>query len=610
MTVSLPRPRPALSVRCIASLVALIAIPAGATGQQPPFQPAPLPPVLPWTGASERLVAGPTDPWITPAEASGFVDTPDYAATRAWLDRLVEASPLLSLERFGQTAEGRDLYFVRASKGGTGKPVLLVQAGIHSGEIDGKDAGLMLLRDIAFRAKDNLLDKADLVFVPIFNADGHERSSAHSRPNQRGPRLQGWRTTAQNLNLNRDYLKADSPEMRAMLGLIERLDPSLYLDLHVTDGTDYQYDITYAFPGWNGLYAQSPRIGRWLDQRLRPRMDAALSGAGHIPGLYVSARDNDDPDAGIVHNADTPRFSTGYGDLRRLPTVLVETHSLKPYRQRVLGTYVFVETALRLVGEDRAALRTAIAHDRAARPTSAVLAWKPLDKPIDTIDFLGVAHDRAHSPASGRTDVRWLGKPIRQRMAVYGEEPALVNVLPAAWWVPASRPDVIDRLKLHGIAFQTIEAPRTLVLDMVRLVDPKLGRPNEGHVPLTAGFRHEQRAEVMPTGSVRVPADQPRALLAAALLEAESPDSMLAWNYFPAILQRTEYMEAYVIAPLADRMLAEDPALKAAFEAKLAADPAFAADPEARLGWFYVRTPYFDERYLLYPVGRELAKPR
>ena len=255
----------------LAALIVAIPIPAGA--QAPPSPPieAPLPPILPWSGASERLVIAKSDPWITPAERADFVTTPNYAETRAWLDRLVAASPLLSIESFGRTAQGRELYFVRASKGGRGKPVVLVQAGIHSGEIDGKDAGMMLLRDIALRGKDRLLDKADLVFVPIFNADGHERTSIYSRPNQRGPRVQGWRTNAQNFNLNRDYLKADSPEMRAMIGLIRRFDPVLYVDLHVTDGTDYQYDITYAFAGWRGYYAKSEAIGRWLDGRLRPR---------------------------------------------------------------------------------------------------------------------------------------------------------------------------------------------------------------------------------------------------------------------------------------------------------------------------------------------------
>jgi hypothetical protein len=178
--------------------------------------------------------------------------------------------------------------------------------------------------------------------------------------------------------------------------------------------------------------------------------------------------------------------------------------------------------------------------------------------------------------------------------------------LPRAWWVPASEPQVIERLKLHGIAFETIDAPRTLKLDMVRLADPKLGAPNEGHVPLSAKFIHEAREETMPPGSVRVPAAQPRALLAAALLEAESPDSMLAWNYFPGILQRTEYIEGYAIAPLADRMLAEDPGLRAEFEKRLAADKMFAQDGNARLAWFYERTLYYDQRYLLYPVGREL----
>ncbi|MGK6319455.1 M14 family metallopeptidase [Sphingomonas sp. DT-204] len=590
----------------------MLLVAGGATGStvaaaQTAFEEAPLPPVLPWSGASEKLIVAKDDPWITPVERSDFVETPDYAATRAWLERLVASSPLLSIESFGKTPEGRDLYFVRARKGG-GKPVLLVQAGIHSGEIDGKDAGLMLLRDIALKGKDGLLDKAELVFVPIFNADGHERSSPYSRPNQRGPRSQGWRTNAQNLNLNRDYLKADSPEMRAMIALIDRLDPVLYLDLHVTDGTDYQYDITYAFSGWRGYYAQSPAIGRWLDARFRPAVDRALARNGHIPGYYVSAVDNRDPDKGIVHDPDLPRYSTGYGDHRRLPTVLLETHSLKPYRQRVLGTYVFVESALGLVGEQGASLRTAIARDRAARPRTMVLRWKRREAPLYTIDFLGVAHETYRSPASGRKEIRWLGKPIRQRMSVFGNEPEVEVTLPKAWWVPASETQVIDRLKLHGIAFETIAAPRRLTLERVRLVDPKLGKANEGHVPLTAKFEPVRGEETLPAGSVRVPADQPLGLLAAALLEPESPDSMLAWNYFPGILQRTEYVEGYVIAPLAERMLAADPALRREFRTKLAADPTFAADGEARLAWFYERTPYYDARYLLYPIGREVAE--
>ncbi|WP_019052793.1 M14 family metallopeptidase [Sphingobium xenophagum] len=568
---------------------------------------APLPPLAPWKGASEKLIVGANDPWITPAERMNFVDTPDYAATRAWLERLVASAPqMLSIESFGKTAQGRDLYFVRASKGGGGKPVLLVQAGIHSGEIDGKDAGMMLLRDIAHRGKDGLLDKVDLVFVPIFNADGHERASPWNRPNQRGPRSMGWRTTAQNLNLNRDYLKADAPEMQAMIALINRLDPTLYLDLHVTDGIDHQYDVAYAFSGWRGYYAKSPAIGRWLDTRLRPAMDAALKRAGHTPGYYVSAVDNRNPDKGISHDPDTPRYSTGYGDYRHVPTILIETLSLRPYRQRVLGTYVFIEEALRLAGNEGARLRAAIDADRAERPADLVVKWKPLKDPIYTVDFLGIAHDRYRSAASGREEIRWLGRPITQKIPVFGEEPDQSVRLPKAWWVPATAPEVIERLKLHGIRFETIDAPRTIELDMVRIAEPKLGAAIEGRVPLMAGgFTHGRRSETFPAGSVRVPSDQPLGLLAAALLEPESADGVLAWNFFPGMLQRTEYIEAYAIAPLAERVLRENAALRQEFEAKLAADPAFAADGNARLAWFYERTPYFDDRYLLYPIGRE-----
>jgi hypothetical protein len=215
-----------------------------------------LPPELPWTGASEALVVVPTDPWVTPGELTGLKDSPNYDDTIAYLKRLCTAVPIFSLHQFGHSAEGRTLYFVLATKErwhtpealrDGGKPLLLAQSGIHPGEIEGKDAGMMLLRDLAFGGKASLLDRADVLFIPVLNPDGHERSSEWSRPNQRGPVHMGWRTTAQNLNLNRDFIKADAPEMRGLIALLERWQPSLYLDLHVTDGIDYQYDVTYTF---------------------------------------------------------------------------------------------------------------------------------------------------------------------------------------------------------------------------------------------------------------------------------------------------------------------------------------------------------------------------
>jgi hypothetical protein len=589
-------------------IAALLALAVAAPLMAQPAM-APLPPIRAWHGASERLVAKPGDAWITPAEAANFVTTPDYAATRAWLEKLAAASPLIKLSMFGHTAQGRDMLLVTVSKDGAtfdpNKPLVLVQAGIHAGEIDGKDAGLMLLRDIALRGKDTLLDHANLLFVPMFNADGHERISAFNRPNQRGPANQGWRTTAQNLNLNRDYLKADTPEMVAMLGLIGRANPDLYLDLHVTDGVDYQYDITFGYNGYEGRPSRSPAIAAWLDGTYRPAVTAALTRAGHIPGRLITARDDRKPDDGIVDDVTPPRFSTGYGDTRRLPTILVENHSLKPYRQRVLGTYVLLESTLTAAGAHADTLKAAIAADRARRPASIVASWKWRTEPV-MVDWKGIAHTTYPSPATGGNEVRWLGTPVTGRMPLFSQKPDKLATMPKAWWVPATRPDIIAKLKLHGVTLEPVAATQMVDVDMLRLVDPKIAtHANEGHIELMVGaVTRAARRETFPAGSVRVPSDQPLGELVAMLLDPASPESLLAWGEFPEILQRTEYIEGYAMAPLADRMLA-DPAIKAALDAKLASDPKFAADPDARLGWFYARTPYYDDRYLLYPIGFE-----
>jgi murein tripeptide amidase MpaA len=568
-------------------------------------QAVPLPPALPWSGSSEALIAAPNDPWITPAERAGFQGMPSYAETRAWLERLDAASPLVSLETIGRTGEGRDLLAVRVSNGGAKKPVVLIQAGIHPGEIDGKDAGLMLLRDIALRGKDALLGKIDLVFVPILNIDGHERTDPLNRPHDRIPFAKGYRANARNRDLNRDYGKLDAPETRAMVQLLRTLDPLLYMDFHVSDGFDHQYDVTFTYAGW-GTYARHRATADWLEQRFGPGATAALERAGHIPGVYPSAIDAHDPTKGIRFSPEGPRYSTGYGDFIGVPTVLIENHSLKPYRQRVLGSYVLMEAALRLAAQDADRIQAAKAKDRASRPAQLLTRWTPAKQPIGWIDgFKGVAFETYRSPASGRMEQRWLGRPIRVRMPIIGQTATEQVRLPKAWWMPPGYDDIVERLTLHGIRFETLDAPRTLDLDEVRLHQPMLQKPSEGRIPVTATFRHATQRATLPAGSIRVPADQPLGLLAAALLEPESQDSFFAWGFFTEVLQPAPGTEDFVLAPMADRLLASDPAVRGAFEQRLAADPAFAADPDARLAWFRERLLPADPFALRYPILRE-----
>jgi len=573
-----------------------------------------LPPAPAWDGKSKALLRPAADPWASAFEQDPEHDfSPNYADTRAWFDKLDAASDLIRIEQFGISPEGRPIYAVIASKDGKAfdpkKPVLLVQAGIHPGEIDGKDAGMMLLRDIAFYGKDGLLDGVNLILIPILSVDGHERSGPYSRPNQRGPRIQGWRNTATNQNLNRDYMKLDQPEMRAVRALANRYRPDLYLDVHVTDGIDYQYDVTFGYNGENGGWSRSPSAARWLDDAFKPAIYKALEAQGHIPGELVFALDDRDPKKGLSDGGLGERFSNGWGSAAHVPTILIENHSLKPHEQRVLGTYVFIEEAMRLLAAKGPGLRAAIERDRALRPAKILANFTSEEQPSAIRPFKGILFERYPSAASGVEEIRWLGKPDPElwQMPFYSSRPTLTLDRPKAYWVPSYRTDLIERLRLHGVEMETLTAPRTVAVDLLRLKDPKVSpRTNEGHVPITVtAVEVERRDWVWPAGSVRISTDQPLGDIVVLLLEPQSSESFFAWGMIPEVLNRVEYIEGYAVAPLADRMLAADPALKASFEAKLASDPKFAADPDARLGWFYERTPFWDDRYQLYPIGRE-----
>ncbi len=557
---------------------------------------------------------GADDPWVTPAERTGLTATPTYAETVTWLQRLVEAAPELSMVSLGRSPEGRDIWMVVASAEGaftpatlkaSGKPTLLAQAGIHPGEIDGKDAGLMLLRDMTVKStKTKLLSGANFLFVPILGVDGHERSSLYGRINQRGPVEMGWRTNARNLNLNRDYSKLDTPEIQAIVRVINQWEPDLYLDLHVTNGIDKQYDITFCY---NGQQSWSPGIAAWLEKRLTPALNQDLKAMGHIPGPHIFARDRRDLSRGVVASTAGPRYSNGYGDARHLPTVLVESHSLKPYRQRVLGTYVLLESSLRTLAKYGRQLRRAVTADRARQPERVPLTWKVPDAKPDEIEFLGVQWETTPSDISGGDRINYTGQPVTLTVPyIKYNEPEVSVTRPRAYWIPPSWPEVIDRLSRHGIYLETIAEPREVVVELARLSEVNLAdEPFEGHVPVTAVARFERRTVTFPAGSVRVPTDQPLGDLAVLLLEPDSPDSFFQWGFFLEVLQRAEYVEGYVMEPLARRMLDRNPTLKRAFEKKLTEDDDFAADPRARLMWFYERTPYFDDRWRVYPVGRE-----
>ncbi len=603
------------------------------------FAQAVLPPINAWKGKSELLIAAPNNPWITPAEKSDFVTTPSYKETMDWFKKLAAASPVIKMISIAKSVEGRDIFMVVASTEKistasalkkSGKPILLVQAGIHAGEIDGKDAGMMLLRDIALGNKKELLNGVNFLFIPILNVDGHERSSPYNRPNQRGPQNMGWRTNAQNLNLNRDYAKIDTKEIRAVIKVINDYDPLLYMDIHVTDGADYQYDVTF---GGHGDQGYSKGISNWLATKYKPRADKDLIANGHIPGQLLFAVNDRDFSEGSVLILGEPRFSDAYGDLRHTASILVENHALKPYKQRVLGTYVLLESTLKLLASEGRLLKQATIADRAKREAAIPMKWKvpqmntavsfesqstilqknaTASKP-DSMVLLGIESTISRSGITNAEYVTWTGKPVTLKVASFkGTEGLEVVNRPKAYYLPASCYEIIERLKIHGIKMEILQKPRRVQVEMYRISDATFqnaegkAMPFEGHIQVTGRQKTEIHEQLFATGSAFISTDQPLGDLLMILLEPSSPDSYFQWGFFPQVFQLTEYIEAYVMEPTIKKMVENSTELKNEFEQKKAQDTAFAKDPAAIFSWFYTKTKYYDTQYLLYPVGRAL----
>jgi hypothetical protein len=520
---------------------------------------------------------------------------------------------------FGKTPENRPMLAMLVSHSGvmTAKlakdkkiPVLLVQGGIHAGEIDGKDAGFIALRDALKTPQEkSWLKHQVLIFVPVFNIDGHERFAAWNRPNQNGPEEMGWRTTAQNYNLNRDYAKADTPEMQAMLRLVNEWDPIAYVDLHVTNGAKFQHDISIQVEPVNAGDAELRRAG------LKMKNDVldTLKRKGSQPlGFYPSFNVNDDPTSGFTDSVAPPRFSTGYFLLRNRFGMLVETHSWKDYATRVRITRHSIDAMLQLTathGQDW--LRIAAQAD--ARSQKSIGQREPLSYTTSdktrNIDFLGYEYSRTPSDISGQLMTTYDDTKPQVWQLTVRDEILLgdTETIPSAYIVPPAYAAIVGgKLKQHGIRFETINnANYKSEIDVFRASTAKISTQSfESHQRISVTGEWKKESVEIKNGSLTVPLNQPKARLIMALLEPKAPDSMLAWGVFNNAFEQKEYMEDYVAETVAREMLAKDQSLAAAFKKKLADEPEFAKSPQARLNFFYRLHSAWDEEFNKYPVMR------
>lgn len=567
------------------------------------------------------------DPITTVAERSGFLKTGRYAEVLELCDAFVQRYPdaVRKLE-FGRSPEGRPMLALVATRSGAltpeaarskDIPVVLIQGGIHSGEIDGKDAGFLALREMLDKQlAGHVLDRVVMLFVPVFSVDGHERFGRWNRPNQSGPEEMGWRTTAQNLNLNRDYVKADAPEMQALLRLVNEWDPIASVDLHVTDGAKFEHDVSIEVEPAIAGDADLAAAGR----QFRDAVIADLAEQGSLPlAFYPSLAKHDDPASGFVDDVSEPRFSHGYYLLRNRFGMLVETHSWKDYPTRVRVTHNTIISVLEQMASHGAEW-LAVAHaadERAAKlgGETVPLAYEATPESRE-IEFRGYEYVREKSDVSEALMTRYdETKPQIWRIPLRDDvRPSVVATAPRGGYVvPAAfAAEVAAKLDVHAVEYQTLAASVADAKVEAFRADTATFSPTpvEGHQTLAVTGKWAPERREIGAGSLFVPIAQPKARLVVAMFEPQAPDSLLAWGVFNAAFERKEYMEAYVAEEVARELLAADPALAKEFQRRIAEDAEFANNPAARLDFFYRRHSSWDERFNLYPVLRLDSAPQ
>jgi len=494
----------------------------------------------------------------TRAERTHYLETSRYADVIAFLDSL-HGNENLAFGSIGRTSEGREIPYVIASRplvhtpGGaraTGKPVVYVQANIHAGEVEGKEALLALVRDLADAPRPNVLDSIVLIAVPIYNADGNERflPQARQRTEQNGPELVGQRPNAMGLDLNRDYVKAEAPETRASLAMFNAWDPDVFVDLHTTDGSFHGYALTYS-PSLNPaapLGDFSRDLLAELRRRVRVRDGYETFDYGNFedPGGEVST---DTVHAAWSTYDSRPRFGTNYYGLRNRIAVLSEAFSHDPFERRVKSTYAFTRELLSLVAEHGREIRL-----REQQVDGQVVGRGEVDVPIRTalpptappqpvrFEILARTGDSSRTQPGVPRGVRRTGEIRTRLMPVFDRfVPTLSVPLPGAYLVPASDTVVLNRLRAHGITTIRVDAAvdtsgrfEAFVVDSIA----RASRPFQGHNEVRLAGHWSPVAVLGRRASYLVDTHQPLGRLAAWLLDPQSEDSFGTWNAYDAEL--------------------------------------------------------------------------
>jgi Zinc carboxypeptidase len=528
--------------------------------------------------------------------------------------QLDKAFATINLKTFGLTDAGYPLHLALFSADKNfdpkqwhqqGKVVMLINNGIHPGEPDGIDASMMLLRDLAIgkiKAPKNVV----VGFIPVYNIGGCLNRNSFSRVNQNGPEAYGFRGNAQNLDLNRDFIKSDSKEAKVFAEIFHYLNPDIFIDNHVSDGADYQHTMTLLTTQQSKLGGE---VGKYLHEIFELSLYKGMENKNWKMCPYVNF-ETANPDKGWEAFYDPPRYSSGYATLFSTMAFVPETHMLKPFANRVNSTYALMQTMLEEASKQAKAIKQARANSIAAiaRQNQFALSWKVDSTQTDNITFLGYEADKKISEVTGMERLFYNHeKPFTKQVKFYnyfiGEK---LITKPIAYIIPQGWYAVINLLALNGVQMKQLQKDSTLTVEAYKIenykTSPRAYEKHYKHIDVVTSKQIQTITFLK--GDYIIYTGQSTDRFVVETLEPTAEDSYFNWNFFDAILQQKEGYSDYRWEDVAASYLAQHPELKTKLEVKKKEDAKFAASAAAQLDFVYKNSPYYEPTHLRYPVYR------
>ncbi|MFD2552582.1 M14 family metallopeptidase [Bizionia sediminis] len=554
-----------------------------------------------------------TNTFLTVFEQSNGTETATYSETIQFYENLASAHATIHIMPIGNTDSGEPLHLVTFNRDGQfdfekirrNKRVILINNGIHPGESDGIDATMMLFRDIA-QGGISTPQNTVLVTIPIYNVGGSLNRNSSTRANQIGPKAYGFRGNAQNYDLNRDFIKLDTENAKTFTDIFHLVQPDVFIDNHVSNGADYQYTLTHLFTQHNKLGGP---LGAFLQTTIIPALETDLKQKNWDITPYVNVF-NRPPELGFQQFIDYPRYSTGYTALWHVLGMMVETHMLKPYKQRVEGTYEIMRSMLAITereGYRITALRKA-AFEAQANDLNYVLDWEVDTTKATVFNFKGYESTMETSAVTGKLRLKFhknrpFEKPVKYQNTY---QPKQEVSIPEAYIIPQGWHQVIARLKRNRVFMKRFKTDTTMAVTLYKITNFDTRKtPYEGHYQhYNTQVSGIKETRTFRAGDYWVPTNQASRRYLLETLEPIAPDSFFNWNFFDTILQRKEGFSPYVFEDTAEKMLTNNTPLRKAFEQKKLTDTAFASNSYAQLYWLYEHSSNSEPAYKQYPVYR------